>query len=146
MSGQATLIGPPNNVEFDRVAGVLGCQNQVDRQKELECMKAVDAPRLRRAVNNATRSELAGGFSGGLPGHDNVTSFSPEILRERAQEGRFAKIVCPRLSFLSKLNVSFSRGNLSNMLSPSLLAMWRMKEIFLFHGLQGASITHSPTF
>lgn len=99
MSGHTNLIGEPSGAEFDRVAGVLGCQNQADRRQELDCLKAVDAQRLRRAVNNGTGPVAGVFYTGGLPGHDNVTAFSPEVVRQRLEQGRLAKIVRSLLSF-----------------------------------------------
>lgn len=94
MSGQPIVIGARNDTEFERIASVVGCRDQSDRQKELECMQEIDSLRLKRAISNVTFAEQGLDVRGGTAFHDNVTAFPPEVLQQRAQEGQFAQIVC----------------------------------------------------
>lgn len=92
MGGLANLMSSPDSKDFERIAGVVGCRDEHDRQRELDCLKDVDASRLRNAISNQTINDLAQ-TSGGVPVVDNITVFSPEALEERAREGRVAQIV-----------------------------------------------------
>lgn len=82
---------PDDDAEFVRVAHAVGCASR-DRKKELECMRTVDASRLKHAISNETFNEISG-YNGGWPTADNVTFFTKEEARRRGQAGKFARLV-----------------------------------------------------
>jgi carboxylesterase type B len=83
---------PDDDAEFVRVARTVGCASQ-DRKQELECMRTVDAARLKHAISNETFNEFSG-YNGGWPTADNVTFFTKEEAGRRGQAGNFARLVC----------------------------------------------------
>lgn len=121
MSGPATLIGPRNSREFERVATAVGCRDAKNAKGELACMKKVDAGRLRSTISPSTRNTLGSsweGPNGGVPGHDEETAFSPESLARRAQDGKFAKVVRPTSTALMVFRSSFIMHPLINISRP----------------------------
>lgn len=59
-------------------------------------MKTIDATTLKMAISPNARNVLGIPYlrqNGGLPGTDEVTAFDSASIAQRAQEGRFAKIV-----------------------------------------------------
>lgn len=74
MSGQVAIVGTNDYSEYERVAGVVGCRNQADRRKELDCMKLVDTFHLKQAISNASFNKFAAN-NGGMPRYDNTTVF-----------------------------------------------------------------------
>jgi hypothetical protein len=92
-SGTVQVIGAAItdvDSEFVRVATAVGCVD-TDRAKELECMRKVDAVRLKHAISNQTLN-LFGSPAGGTPMVDNTTLFTIEEYSRRGQAGEFAKI------------------------------------------------------
>ncbi|KAL3964549.1 hypothetical protein ACCO45_001553 [Purpureocillium lilacinum] len=76
--------------EYVRVAGVVGCANS-DREKELECMRTVDADRLKHAITNSTLNRFGSPY-GGMPMADNVTIFTNDEYAKRGKAGNFARL------------------------------------------------------
>ncbi|UNI14253.1 hypothetical protein JDV02_000900 [Purpureocillium takamizusanense] len=76
--------------EYVRVAGAVGCLNS-DRAKELECMRMIDADRLKHAITNSTLNRFGSPY-GGMPMADNVTVFTNEEYAKRGKAGHFARL------------------------------------------------------
>lgn len=94
-SGTVQVIGAATEYvdsEFVRVAKTVGCANDADRLKEIECMKTVDAETLKHAISNNTFNTF-GSSPGGAPMVDNVTIFNTQEYIDRGTAGKFAKIV-----------------------------------------------------
>ncbi|KAL2129225.1 hypothetical protein VTI74DRAFT_8071 [Chaetomium olivicolor] len=81
---------PEDDSEFVRAARAVGCASQ-DRKQELECMRTVDADKLKHAISNETFNEFSG-YNGGWPTADNVTMFTKEEAQRRGQAGEFARL------------------------------------------------------
>jgi carboxylesterase type B len=86
-SGTVEQMRDPGAAEFRRVSKAVGCG-------DLKCMKSVDARVIQNAVSNRTLNYYAAP-SGGYPGIDNITVFTPKEHAARGLAGRFAKLVSP---------------------------------------------------
>lgn len=90
IEGLGALTSTPD-FEFVRVAEAVGCLN-IDRAKELECMRRVDAEQLQHAISNQTFN-LFGSPYGGWPMVDNTTVFTNEEYERKGRAGEFAHVV-----------------------------------------------------
>ncbi|KAF8537274.1 Carboxylesterase family-domain-containing protein [Trichophaea hybrida] len=88
-SGTAELISDPGPREFLRVAGNVGCKGA--EEERVKCMMAAEAGKIQDAVSPRLLNGLGDG-SGGVPGVDNVTAFSPEEVVKRGLAGKFARL------------------------------------------------------
>jgi len=91
-SGTVEQMHDPGKSEFLRVSAAVGCGDAKDTMKNLQCMKSVDAKTIQNAISNLTLNYYASP-SGGYPGVDNVTVFTPAEHEVRGLAGRFAKLV-----------------------------------------------------
>ncbi|KAF8533104.1 Alpha/Beta hydrolase protein [Trichophaea hybrida] len=88
-SGTAELISDPGPGEFLRVAGNVGCKD--GEEERVKCMMAAEAGKIQDAVSPRLLNGARDG-SGGVPGVDNVTAFSPEEVVKRGLAGKFARL------------------------------------------------------
>ncbi len=90
-SGQPEGIPRDYGLDVPKVANITGCTN-VDKVKELDCLRKVDAVELKRAISPYILNSY-GSLSGGTPVEDNVTLLTRPEYIIRGAAGRFAKIV-----------------------------------------------------
>lgn len=93
LSGQPGLIATDDGSSWTAIANTTGCSN-TDAAVELECMKAVPARDLKRAMSpNNTPSFTDAVLTGGTPVVDNITVFPLSEYTTRGISGDFAKVV-----------------------------------------------------
>ncbi|OQU96360.1 hypothetical protein CLAIMM_02454 [Cladophialophora immunda] len=90
-SGVATGIGDADGTTWTLAATAVGCNDTENPVKEFDCMMALPAAALTRAVSNASVNSI-GSPNGGSPFVDNVTVFSIADYTAKAEAGDFAKI------------------------------------------------------
>lgn len=90
---QQMLNRPLSDVdsEFVRVAKKVGCAND-DRKAELECMRKVDAQKLKNAISSSKLNKIGSPY-GGMPMVDNKILFTREEYERRGNAGEFALVV-----------------------------------------------------